>query len=87
MIDPDQLQIWMVGHATMLINFYGTTILTDPVFGNWLPFPRRIVGPGLQLSQLPKLDMILVSHCHWDHLQRRSVRLFLFLISPSIPNR
>jgi len=64
----------MVGHATMLINFYGTTILTDPVFGDWLPFPRRIVGPGLQLNQLPKLDIILQSHTHWDHFHIPSVR-------------
>jgi L-ascorbate metabolism protein UlaG (beta-lactamase superfamily) len=73
-IDDSKLQIWMVGHATMLINFYGTKILTDPVFGNWLPFPRRKVGPGLQLSQLPPIDIILQSHTHWDHYHIPSVR-------------
>ena len=73
-IDSDKLQVWMVGHATMLINFYGTTILTDPVFGNWLPFPRRKVGPGFKISQLPKLDIILQSHTHWDHFHTSSVR-------------
>ena len=73
-IESDKIQVWMVGHATMLINFYGTTILTDPVFGNWLPFPRRIVGPGLQIKQIPKLDIILQSHTHWDHFHIPSVR-------------
>lgn len=73
-INPDKLQVWMVGHATMLINFYGTTILTDPVFGNWLPFPRRKVGPGLQIEQLPKIDLLLQSHTHWDHFHLPSVK-------------
>lgn len=73
-IHPDKLQIWMVGHATMLINFYGTTILTDPVFGNWLPFPRRIVSAGLTIEQLPKIDIMLISHAHWDHLHIPSIR-------------
>lgn len=73
-INVDTVQVWMVGHATMLINFYGTTILTDPVFGNWLPFPRRITGPGLQINQLPKIDIILLSHAHWDHFHVPSLR-------------
>lgn len=73
-IEPDKMQVWMVGHATMLINFYGTTILTDPVFGNWLPFPRRKVGPGLKIEQLPKLDIILQSHTHWDHFHIPSIK-------------
>jgi L-ascorbate metabolism protein UlaG (beta-lactamase superfamily) len=73
-IDPTKLQVWMVGHATMLINFYGTTILTDPVFGNWLPFPRRLVSAGLRIEQLPKIDLVLQSHVHWDHFHIPSVR-------------
>jgi L-ascorbate metabolism protein UlaG (beta-lactamase superfamily) len=73
-IKPDKLQVWMIGHATMLINFYGTTILTDPVFGSWLPFPRRKTAPGLQLEQIPPLDFILKSHSHWDHFHLPSVK-------------
>lgn len=73
-IDPEKIQVFMVGHATMLINFYGTTILTDPVFGHWLPFPRRKVGPGFKIEQMPKIDLILQSHMHWDHFHVRSVR-------------
>ena len=73
-VDERKIQIWMIGHATMLINFYGTVILTDPVFGKWLPFPRRIIDPGLKIKQLPKIDFILQSHMHWDHFHIRSVK-------------
>lgn len=66
-IDPSEVRVWRIGHATMLINFYGTTILTDPVFTNWIPIPKRIVAPGIALNDLPNLDYILVSHAHWDH--------------------
>ncbi len=79
----DRLTISWLGHATVLINFYGKTILTDPVFGEsvglHLPFglsfgPRRLVRSALTPEELPRLDLILQSHAHMDHLDTRSWR-------------
>jgi L-ascorbate metabolism protein UlaG (beta-lactamase superfamily) len=71
---------WL-GHATVLINFYGVRILTDPVlFGRigidaWVGTigPRRLTACALAPSQLPDVDLVLVSHAHFDHLDRRSL--------------
>ncbi len=62
-----------IGHATFLIRSNGFTILTDPVFGNSTsPMqaigPKRYAPPALTVDELPKIDAILVSHNHYDHL-------------------
>jgi len=65
-----------IGHATVLLRMEGMTILTDPVFssrvGVGLGFmtggPLRLVRPAVTLRQLPKLDLILLSHAHFDHI-------------------
>lgn len=72
--DPKKLQVWMVGHATVFINFFGTLIVTDPVFTNSLPFPKRTVPAGYKITDLPEIDYVLVSHAHQDHCHRRSLK-------------
>ncbi len=67
-----------IGHATVLLRVGGMTILTDPVMRNRVGLglglmtggPRRLVAPGLAIQSLPKLDLILLSHAHFDHLDR-----------------
>ena len=68
-----------IGHATVLAQFGGLNILTDPVFSQRaspLPFigPKRHAAPGLALAELPHIDMVLISHNHYDHLDDASVR-------------
>ncbi len=71
---------WL-GHATLLLRVGGKTILTDPVFsprvGVGLVFatigPKRRQQPALSIAQLPKIDLILSSHAHFDHLDRPSL--------------
>lgn len=71
---------WL-GHATVFINFYGMRILTDPAFfprigiDAWLGSigPKRLVGCALRTKELPKVDLVLVSHAHFDHLDRPSL--------------
>ncbi len=63
----------MVGHSTLLIQTAGLNILTDPVWSprvSPLSFagPRRVNPPGIAFSQLPPIDLVLVSHNHYDHL-------------------
>jgi L-ascorbate metabolism protein UlaG (beta-lactamase superfamily) len=72
-VDAKAVQIWMVGHATTLINIFGTVILTDPVLVHALP-PKRLVAPGYLASDFPPLDYIMVSHAHFDHCDKRSLR-------------
>jgi L-ascorbate metabolism protein UlaG (beta-lactamase superfamily) len=67
-----------IGHATVLLRVGGMTVLTDPVlgsrvgvgFGLFTGGPRRLVAPALSVTELPKIDLILISHAHFDHLDR-----------------
>ncbi len=71
---------WL-GHATVLINFFGIKILTDPVLfpriGIRLPGftigPKRLTAPALTFRELPKIDIILLSHAHFDHIDLRTL--------------
>jgi N-acyl-phosphatidylethanolamine-hydrolysing phospholipase D len=68
-----------IGHSTFLVQAGGLNILTDPHFtGRASPLgwagPERLVQPGLALRDLPPLDVVLVSHNHYDHLDEGSVR-------------
>lgn len=71
-IDQKELRVWMIGHATVLINFYGTVILTDPAFTSFLP-PKRLVKAGYTIEELPDIDILLITHAHLDHWQPRDV--------------
>jgi L-ascorbate metabolism protein UlaG (beta-lactamase superfamily) len=78
----DDLTIAWLGHASVLIDFQGVTVLTDPAFfariGLALPGvtlgPKRIVEPALTPEALPPLDAVLISHAHLDSLDRPSLR-------------
>jgi L-ascorbate metabolism protein UlaG (beta-lactamase superfamily) len=69
--------VW-IGHATVLLRIGGMTILTDPVFSNRVGIgwgfgtlgPRRLCAPAIALRDLPPVDLILISHAHFDHLDR-----------------
>jgi L-ascorbate metabolism protein UlaG (beta-lactamase superfamily) len=71
----DAVTVAWLGHATVLINFYGTWLLTDPALRSHvgvsvagLTFgPRRLVEPALKVTELPPLDAVLISHAHMDH--------------------
>ena len=81
--DAEVTLAW-IGHSTVLINFFGVTILTDPVLfpriGIRLPGftigPKRLTGPALSFEELPKIDLVLLSHAHFDHLDLRTLRCF-----------
>jgi L-ascorbate metabolism protein UlaG (beta-lactamase superfamily) len=81
--DDDLTAAWL-GHSTVLINFFGVTILTDPVLfpriGIRLPFltvgPKRLTQPALTFPELPPIDLVLLSHAHFDHIDRRTLKRF-----------
>ncbi|MEO8201819.1 MAG: MBL fold metallo-hydrolase [Gemmatimonadota bacterium] len=74
-----ELTATWVGHSTVLIQVGTLNVITDPVFSQraspvqWAG-PRRIMDPGLQLEALPPLDVVLLSHNHYDHLDKIAVR-------------
>src|SRR6202011_2644680 len=84
---------WL-GHATVLINFFGINILTDPALfpniGIRIPFlftigPKRLTAPALTVGELPKIDLVLLSHAHFDHIDWRTLRRLSRRRSPRRP--
>ena len=81
--DTELTAAW-IGHATVLINFFGIKILTDPVLfpriGIRLPGftigPKRLTAPALEFHELPKIDVVLLSHAHFDHFDLRTLHRF-----------
>jgi L-ascorbate metabolism protein UlaG (beta-lactamase superfamily) len=76
-----EVAVTFIGHSTFLIRTASAVILTDPVFTPHAgPFgrvgPRRVRPPAIAPSSLPPIDLVLVSHNHYDHLQPSSLRLF-----------
>jgi L-ascorbate metabolism protein UlaG (beta-lactamase superfamily) len=71
-VDGDRMVATWIGHATVLIQTQGLNILTDPIYGETAgPFglgPRRVAAPGVTFDNLPKIDVVLVSHNHYDHM-------------------
>ncbi len=71
-----------VGHATVLFRIGGYTILTDPVFSNRIGMRlggvtvgiKRLLPPAVDVEHLPKIDIVLLSHAHFDHLDKPSLR-------------
>jgi L-ascorbate metabolism protein UlaG (beta-lactamase superfamily) len=70
------ITICWIGHSTVLINFYGLNVLTDPALGNRIGFslglgtagPKRYIEPALKAGDLPPIDVVLLSHAHMDHM-------------------
>ncbi len=72
---------WL-GHSTVLLNFYGVKILTDPVLFKRVGAdalvgtigPKRLIAPALKATQLPPIDLVLLSHAHMDHMDLATLR-------------
>lgn len=77
--DGENLSITFIGHATALIQVCGLNILTDPFFSmrtspvQWAG-PKRVHAPGIALKDLPPIDIVLVSHNHYDHMDLPALR-------------
>ena len=77
----NEINIAWIGHSTMLINFYGTIILTDPVlferiglyFFGLVFGPNRYSLPALEFDEIPKPDLVLLSHAHMDHMDYKTL--------------
>jgi L-ascorbate metabolism protein UlaG (beta-lactamase superfamily) len=72
-VEGGRLVVTWVGHATVLVQTAGLNMLTDPIWSDYaspLSFagPRRVAAPGVRFADLPEIDLVLISHNHYDHL-------------------
>ena len=78
--NKDNDYITWIGHATFLIKLGDTTIITDPLFskntGPLIFGPKRYVEPAIKLNEIPKIDLLLLTHNHYDHLDASAIRNF-----------
>ena len=76
------IAITYINHATFLVQVDGINILTDPVYSKRAsPFqwagPKRVHQPGVRFEDLPPIDVVLISHNHYDHLDEFSIRTIM----------
>ena len=69
-----QVAITWIGHASFLIQFTDLNVLIDPNFANWLFLLKRIKRSGLRIEHLPRIDLILLTHAHFDHFHKPTLR-------------
>ena len=71
--DGDLCITW-IGHASFLIQTPEHSILIDPNWAKWLKVIKRLRQPGIEIHDLPAIDLVLVTHAHFDHLDRKTLR-------------
>jgi N-acyl-phosphatidylethanolamine-hydrolysing phospholipase D len=76
---PDRVTVTWVGHSTVLVQVGGINVLTDPMWSERasptrFAGPKRWVAPGVDFAALPPIDLVLISHNHYDHLDAATVR-------------
>lgn len=75
-LTDDEIRVTWLGHASVLVQMDGISLLTDPVFSNqcgprWLPGCERYRRCPCSVENLPDIDAVVVSHNHYDHLDYR----------------
>jgi len=78
-VEGRNIRVSMIGHATVLIQTQGINFITDPVYAEkagplGLMGPKRVVEPGVKFENLPKIDAILLSHNHYDHMDTGTLK-------------
>ncbi len=71
---PCRFKVTWIGHASFLIQTGTMNILVDPNWAHWLAIVKRVRHPGLHIDHLPGIDLVLITHAHFDHLHVRSLR-------------
>lgn len=86
-LNADQVAITFVNHVTFLVQVAGLNILTDPIWSkraspfSWLG-PARVRKPGIAFADLPKIDVVIISHNHYDHLDLPTLKALQQAFSP-----
>jgi L-ascorbate metabolism protein UlaG (beta-lactamase superfamily) len=69
-----ELGLTFIGHSSFLVQMGGRSVMIDPNFARWLFVLKRLRRPGVKVRDLPAVDVVLVTHAHFDHLHRPSLR-------------
>jgi L-ascorbate metabolism protein UlaG (beta-lactamase superfamily) len=73
-LKESEIGITWIGHASFLVQVGGANLLIDPNWSKWLKVIKRMKHPGIHLHDLPSIDLVLVTHAHFDHLDRKTLR-------------
>ncbi len=77
-VEGQRMVATWIGHATVLVQTQGLNILTDPIYAERAgPFgfgPKRVAQPGVAFDDLPKIDLVVISHNHYDHLDQATLK-------------
>ncbi len=71
----DHVRITWIGHASFFLQFAGHSVMVDPNWAMWHGPVKRQRLPGLRLHEVPEVDLVLVTHAHFDHLHKPSLRI------------
>src|SRR2546425_568668 len=69
-----QVAVTWIGHASFLVQFTDLNVLIDPNFANWLFLLKRLKRCGMKIEHLPPIDLVLLTHAHFDHFHKPSLR-------------
>jgi L-ascorbate metabolism protein UlaG (beta-lactamase superfamily) len=88
-VEGREIRVTLINHSTVLIQTAGYNIITDPIYSDRAgPFsrigPRRVRSPGIRFDDLPKIDAMMVSHDHYDHLDLPTIRRLVRRDDPRI---
>ena len=72
-IRKGEICITWIGHASFLIQTHEINVLIDPIWSKWLKVIKRLKQPGFDIDHQPSIDFVLVTHAHFDHLDRRTL--------------
>jgi len=74
LVSNGDLGVTFIGHASFFVQIGNQNVIIDPNFARWLFVLKRLRQPGVRLHDLPPIDLVLVTHAHFDHLHRPSLR-------------
>jgi len=74
-LNDESVRITWIGHAGFLIQFESMNVLIDPNWAMWHGIVKRSRLPGIPIDHLPPIDLVLISHAHYDHLHKKSLRV------------
>lgn len=87
--EADFIEVTPINHSTFLIQYKGLNILTDPIYSDrcspvQFAGPKRVHKPGINFKDLPQIDLIIISHDHYDHLDLDTIESLVKRDSPNI---
>jgi len=74
LVSNGEMGVTFIGHASFFLQVGGENIIVDPNFARWLFVLKRLRKPGVKIQDLPTIAVVLITHAHFDHLHRKSLR-------------